>query len=54
LAGKVVILAPRTGLKRNEYLVEEGKFINGAPTFSLYCLVCDKQISSNGCDVCER
>lgn len=50
LKGKRIILEPRDGLKDNEYLVENGSFLNGAPTFSKTCLVCEREIPDNGCN----
>ena len=44
LKGRRVVLSPRDGLPNNIYLVEQGTFFNGAPMFTTYCLVCDKQV----------
>lgn len=46
LKGKKMIVSPHVGLKENEYWVETGLFFNGAPKFSLHCLVqgCEKEI----------
>ncbi len=54
LKGKKIILEPRKGLRRNEYLVEQGVFFNGASMFALYCLMCEAPIPSNGCMVCNK
>ncbi len=56
LKGKKVILEPRNGLKDNEYFVESGVFLNGAPTFSKTCLNkgCETQIPDIGCGVCTN
>lgn len=50
LKGKKVILEPHEGLKDNEYFVEKGGFLNGAPMFARYCLNkgCEKEIPDNG------
>ena len=49
LKGKRIILEPRKGLPDNIYLVENETFLNGSPQFSHFCLICEKQIPSNGC-----
>lgn len=54
LKGKKILLEPRKGLRRNEYLVEQGVFFNGAPMFALYCLMCEVPIPGNGCMVCNK
>lgn len=53
LKGKKIILEPRNGLKRNEYLIEKGIFFNGAPMFAKYCLICEIPIPDNGCLNCN-
>lgn len=52
LAGRKLILEPRKNLRPNEYLIEDGVFMNGAPTFSLHCLVHDMKIPNTGCPLC--
>ena len=42
LKGRKIILEPRSGMKDNEYLVEEGTFFNGAPLFTRACLICEQ------------
>lgn len=54
LKGRRIILEPRKGLKRNEYLIEQGVFFNGSPMFAKYCLMCEIPISDNGCLNCEK
>lgn len=54
LKGKKIILKPRKGLKKNEYLIEQGVFFNGAPMFALYCLMCEVPIPGNGCIKCSK
>lgn len=53
LKGKKVILDPRNGLKENEWLVEEGVFMNGMPMFHKACLNrgCEEYIGSM-CEEC--
>lgn len=51
--GKRLILEPREGLKMNEYYVEKGIFMNGAPEFSKACLIHGVYIPDNGCDLCQ-
>lgn len=55
LKGKKVIFSPRNGLKDNEFLVEQGVFMNGAPVFHKACLTkgCEKFIANRGCDTCN-
>ena len=53
LKGKKIILEPRGELKKNEYLVEKGAFINGSPQFALHCLVCEKEIPGR-CKKCDQ
>lgn len=38
----------------NVVVVENGKFLNGAPQFSKFCLKHDKFIPDNGCDECKK
>lgn len=52
LQGKRIILEPRTGLKKNEWLIEKAPFLNGSPSFALYCLTCEKEIPAKGCFNC--
>ena len=54
LKGKKVIIEPRIGLKENEWLVEKGVFMNGAPTFARFCLNkgCEKEIPGH-CQTCN-
>ena len=54
LKGKQIILEPRTGMKRNEYMVAEGTFIGGTPLFGKYCLVCEVKIPDTGCFNCDK
>lgn len=54
LEGKKIIIAPRSNLKQNEYLVEKGLFFNGAPEFSKACLVCEQFIPDSGCPNCGQ
>lgn len=54
LKGKKIILEPRIGLRKNEYLIEQGVFFNGAPMFALYCLMCEVPIPGNGCIKCSK
>ncbi len=50
LAGKVIILQPRNGLRENEWLVQDGNSsLTGQPAFKRFCLVCDEEIPVNGC-----
>ena len=50
LKGKRIILEPRNDFKQNEYMVETGR-LEGSFTFSKHCLVCEKSIPDNGCDM---
>ena len=54
LKNKKIIIEPRQGLPKNIYLVENGIFPNGSPQFSHFCLVCERQIPSNGCPKCNK
>lgn len=54
LKGRKIVLEPRNNLPDNIWLVENGTFPNGSPIFSYYCLVCEKQIPSNGCPKCNK
>jgi hypothetical protein len=53
LSGKKILLEPRDGLMDNEYMVEQGPFLNGAPKFSKFCLICERAIPDNGCPFCK-
>ena len=54
LKGRRVILEPRESLPENLYLVEKGKFINGASQFALHCLTegCEKEVPGK-CEKCN-
>ena len=42
-----IILEPRIDLLQNEYLVEQGRFLNGEAMFQKACLVCEEFISDH-------
>lgn len=51
LKNRKIILEPREGLKRNEWLIEKAVRCN---QFALHCLTCEKEIPLNGCPDCDK